>query len=80
MDCSTPKALEDGSKLAPVTVLIVNWNSGDLLAECLSHLMIQTIQPARSNGTYELHRIGDAVASQNIRAAILDAARLANAL
>ena len=33
-----------------------------------------------SSGTYELHRIGDAVASRNIRAAILDAARLANAL
>ncbi len=33
-----------------------------------------------SSGVYELHRIGDAVASRNIRAAILDAARLANKL
>jgi len=33
-----------------------------------------------SQGAYELHRIGDAIASRNIHAAILDAARLANAL
>jgi GT2 family glycosyltransferase len=31
--------------LASVTVLIVNWNSGELLAECLDHLLEQTIQP-----------------------------------
>jgi hypothetical protein len=31
--------------LASVTVLIVNWNSGELLAECLEHLLEQTIQP-----------------------------------
>jgi len=30
-----------------------------------------------AGGTYALHRIGDAIASRNIRAAILDAARLA---
>lgn len=28
-----------------VTVLIVNWNSGSLLAKCLQHLGAQTIQP-----------------------------------
>ena len=30
-----------------VTVLIVNWNSGELLAECLLHLERQTVRPAR---------------------------------
>ena len=33
-----------------------------------------------SKGTYELHRIGDAVASRNVHAAILDAARLTSVL
>lgn len=28
-----------------VTVLIVNWNSGSLLAKCLQHLEVQTVQP-----------------------------------
>jgi len=28
-----------------VTVLIVNWNSGSLLAKCLQHLETQTVQP-----------------------------------
>lgn len=28
-----------------VTIIIVNWNSGQLLAECLRHLELQTIQP-----------------------------------
>jgi GT2 family glycosyltransferase len=37
----------DRGKLAPVSVLIVNWNSGELLAECLRHLTLQTIQPAQ---------------------------------
>lgn len=31
---------------APVTVIIVNWNAGPLLAECIAHLMGQTCQPA----------------------------------
>lgn len=30
-----------------ITVIIVNWNSGELLAECLRRLKAQTIQPAR---------------------------------
>lgn len=34
-------------KLSTVTVLIVNWNSGELLAQCLKHLTAQTIQPAQ---------------------------------
>jgi GT2 family glycosyltransferase len=33
--------------LAAVSVLIVNWNSGRLLAECLQHLMAQTVKPAQ---------------------------------
>ena len=39
-------------------------------------------QSARHNpeGTFELYRIGDAVASRNIPAAILDAHRLCNAI
>ena len=32
-------------KLASVAVQIVNWNSGELLAECLQHLMAQTVKP-----------------------------------
>ena len=30
-----------------MAVIIVNWNSGELLAECLQHLMAQTVQPSR---------------------------------
>jgi GT2 family glycosyltransferase len=30
-----------------ITVIIVNWNSGELLAECLQRLKAQTIQPER---------------------------------
>lgn len=30
-----------------VTIIIVNWNSGILLAECLRHLELQTIQPQK---------------------------------
>jgi len=33
------------SQLTSVTVLIINWNSGELLAKCLKHLMAQTVQP-----------------------------------
>ena len=33
--------------LMGVTVIIVNWNSRELLAECLRHLEQQTVQPAR---------------------------------
>lgn len=29
-----------------VTVIVVNWNSGELLAECLRHLHDQTVKPA----------------------------------
>lgn len=31
--------------MALVTVLIVNWNSGELLSECLKYLMQQTVKP-----------------------------------
>lgn len=37
-------------------------------------------QPIGGDGPFELHRIGDAVASRNIHAAMLDAVRLCNAL
>jgi GT2 family glycosyltransferase len=30
-----------------VTVIIVNWNAGDLLAQCLRDLLRQSVQPAR---------------------------------
>ncbi|MFZ6798320.1 glycosyltransferase family 2 protein [Undibacterium sp. Di24W] len=30
-----------------VTVVIVNWNSGSLLADCLQHLTLQTIRPKK---------------------------------
>lgn len=31
----------------PITVIIINWNSGELLTKCLQHLKAQTIQPER---------------------------------
>ena len=37
----------DTTELASVTVLIFNWNSGQLLSECLKHLLMQTVRPAR---------------------------------
>lgn len=30
-----------------VEVIVVNWNSGELLAECFRHLELQTVKPAR---------------------------------
>lgn len=40
-----------------VTVTIVNWNSGELLARCLRHLEAQTVQPERvlvvDNASYD---------------------------
>ncbi len=30
-----------------VSVIIVNWNSGNLLAECVKHVKVQTVQPAQ---------------------------------
>lgn len=36
-----------GSYAMSVTVLIVNWNSVELLAECLLHLERQTDRPTR---------------------------------
>lgn len=47
----------DQDKIVSVTVLIVNWNSGELLAECLKHLMVQTVVPVRvivlDNASYD---------------------------
>ena len=37
----------DRDKFVPVSVLIVNWNSGALLVECLRHLMAQTVHPVQ---------------------------------
>jgi GT2 family glycosyltransferase len=34
-------------KIPMVTVIIVNWNAGDLLSQCLHDLLRQTVQPAR---------------------------------
>ena len=45
MDCIA--TVTGTKKLSTVTVLIVNWNSGELLAECLKHLTAQTIQPTK---------------------------------
>ena len=38
---------ERGQRAADVTVIIVNWNAGDLLRNCLEHLRQQTLQPAQ---------------------------------
>ncbi len=35
------------SSLAAVSVIIVNWNSGEHLANCLNHLVQQSVQPER---------------------------------
>lgn len=35
----------DQPSMSPVTVVIVNWNSGDMLTKCLRHLAAQTVQP-----------------------------------
>jgi hypothetical protein len=42
----------------------------------LETLLASKPQPRGKSGSFELHRIGDAVASRNIHAAILDAIRL----
>lgn len=44
MDTESP---EHSIKTASVTVIIVNWNSGDLLRQCLTQLTNQSQQPAR---------------------------------
>ncbi|MGR8941288.1 MAG: glycosyltransferase family 2 protein [Gammaproteobacteria bacterium] len=38
---------EQANKAASVTVIIVNWNSGDLLRQCVTQLKKQSQQPAR---------------------------------
>jgi NADPH-dependent 2,4-dienoyl-CoA reductase/sulfur reductase-like enzyme len=55
------------------------WNNG---VTDIDALLAQRAQSARINvaGTFELHRIGDAVASRNIHTAVLDALRLCMAL
>jgi len=54
-------------------------NHGDIVP---TDLLALRPQSARHNpdGSFELYRIGDAVASRNIHAAILDAYRLCNAM
>jgi N-methyl-L-proline demethylase len=54
-------------------------NHGEVHLENLLALRPQTAV-RNANGTYQLFRIGDAVASRNVHAAMLDAARLARAL
>ena len=54
-------------------------NAGELDHDALLAGRAQTIE-RDPNGRYELYRIGDAVASRNIHAAVLDAARLCRAL
>jgi 2,4-dienoyl-CoA reductase-like NADH-dependent reductase (Old Yellow Enzyme family)/thioredoxin reductase len=54
-------------------------NHGEVQLENLLALRPQTAV-RNANGTYQLFRIGDAVASRNVHAAMLDAARLARAL
>ena len=54
-------------------------NAGELDHDALLAGRAQTIE-RDPDGRYELYRIGDAVASRNIHAAVLDAARLSRAL
>ena len=43
------KGLANNSK-APVTVIIVNWNSGDWLKRCFQGIATQTVQPQQVLG------------------------------
>ena len=56
--------------------------SEDATTSALADLLAQRPQSVEHNpdGRFRLYRIGDAVASRNIHAAILDAARLCNAI
>ena len=54
-----------------------SWNNG--ITDIDSLLKIES-QPRLQEGSYELHRIGDAVASRNVHAAMLDAIRICRAL
>ena len=40
-------SLNDDVNLMSVTVIIVNWNGGTLLDDCLGHLKQQSLPPAR---------------------------------
>lgn len=44
---SWPPLVVTGDFQMSVSVIIVNWNSGNLLTECLRHLNLQTVLPER---------------------------------
>lgn len=44
---STPPTRAHSSGDGTVTVVIVNWNGGDLLAQCVRHLQAQTVLPSQ---------------------------------
>jgi hypothetical protein len=46
----------------------------------LDTLLANAAQPVTAKPGFELHRIGDAVASRNIHAAVLDALRLCHVM
>ena len=54
-----------------------SWNDG---VTDIDALLAIAPQPRLQEGGYELHRIGDAVASRNVHAAMLDAMRICRAL
>ena len=41
----SPPHRHANARAATVTVIIVNWNGGPLLAQCVQHLQAQTVQP-----------------------------------
>ena len=48
LGCTVSDAIHaPAPRAADVTVIIVNWNAGDLLRNCLEHLRRQTLQPAQ---------------------------------
>ena len=51
-------------------------NGGETDLQALARGMRQTAGTANPDGTFELHRIGDAISSRNIHSAVLDALRL----
>jgi GT2 family glycosyltransferase len=54
----------------PITVIIINWNSGELLTKCLQHLKAQTIQPERvlvvDNASTDGSLIGTGKSAKNV--------------
>ena len=45
MICNKTLDVTDKLECRSISIIIVNWNSGELLVKCLEHLAVQTVQP-----------------------------------